>query len=93
MNVILKGSLRQNLNRYDYAINHSYTSVQEIIRKHFKKRMERKDVEILRRQNQLWPTIRCGRINADRINPNSFNTTDILILQINCFGSKLTCSL
>ena len=90
---MLKEWLRQILCHCYYAINHSYSFVQEIIRKHFTKRMERKDVEILRSQNELWPKIRCSGINADRFSSNHFNTTDLLILQINCFGSKLTCSL
>lgn len=78
-----KEVLRQNLCHCYYAINHSYSSVQEIIKKYFKKRMERKHVETLGRQNRLWTKIRSGRINADRFNPNRFKTLYLLMLLTN----------
>ncbi len=83
-----KEMIRQNLCHRYYAINHSYSSVQKIIKNPFKKGMERKDVETLGSQNYPGTGIPCDRINADRFSPNRFNTTDLLILQINCFGSK-----
>jgi hypothetical protein len=92
-NVMTKEMIRQILCHCYFVNNHSYSSVQEIIKNPFKKRMGRKGVETLGSQNYPGTGIPCDRINADRFSPNRFNTTDLLILQINCFDSKLTCSL